>query len=125
MTKPEKRFSHGLNFGVNYTWSKFPGHINDGGASVGNENGPYSNYYNRRADWGPSPNDIRQSVSLNWLYELPFGQGQRCLAAGPLKYVVGGWSPGSVATIQTGAPPLLTRAAPEAGPAGLERVKVR
>ena len=104
LTKLEKRFSHGLNFGVNYTWSKFLGNINDGGASIGNENGPYSNYYNRRADWGPSPNDIRQRVSLNWLYELPFGKGKRWLAGGPLQYVAGGWSLGSVATIQTGAP---------------------
>jgi hypothetical protein len=104
LAKLEKRFSHGVSFGVNYTWSHFLGNINDGGVSIGAENGPFSNYYNRRADWGDSPNDIRQRVSLNWLYELPFGKGKRWLSTNPLRYVAGGWSLGSVATIQTGAP---------------------
>jgi Carboxypeptidase regulatory-like domain len=104
MARIEKRYSHGLNFGATYTFSKFLGNINDGGASLGNDNGPYSNYYNRRADYGPLANDVRQRVVLSWLYELPFGTGKRWLAASPLRYVVGDWAIGNVATIQTGPP---------------------
>jgi hypothetical protein len=104
MVKIQKRFSHGLNFGVNYTWSHFLGDINDPGTDLGNENGPFSNYYNRRADWGPNANDIRHRASISWLYELPFGTGKRWLASNPLRFLVGGWSIGSVTTIQTGPP---------------------
>jgi outer membrane receptor protein involved in Fe transport len=104
MLRVEKRFSHGLNFGASYTYSKFLGNINDSGSSLGAENGPYSNYYNRRADWGNSPNDINHRLSFNWFYELPFGAGKRWLASNPLRYVVGGWSIGNVGTVQTGPP---------------------
>lgn len=104
MVRIEKRFSHGLNFGSSYTWSKYLGNINDSGSSLGAENGPFSNYYNRRADWGNSPNDITHRLSLNWFYELPFGAGKRWLSKNPARYLVGGWSIGNVATIQSGPP---------------------
>jgi hypothetical protein len=104
LVRIQKKFSHGLSFGANYTYSQFLGNINDAGTSLGAENGPFSNYYDRRADWGPNPNDIRNRFSLNWLYELPFGKGKRWLASNPLGYVVGGWSLGSVTTVQSGAP---------------------
>ncbi len=104
MARLEKRFSHGLNFGVNYTYSQFLGNINNPGSSLGSDNSTFSNYYNRRADWGPSPNDVRHRAVFNWVYELPFGTGKRWLASNPIRYVVGGWSIGSVATVQSGAP---------------------
>jgi hypothetical protein len=100
----EKRYSFGLNFGANYTWSKLLGDLNDVGAALGNENGPYSNYYNRSADDGPLSNDVKHRVSLNMFYELPFGPGKRWLGNNVVGQVVGGWSLGAVGTIQTGAP---------------------
>ena len=100
----EKRFSHGFNFTASYTYSKFLGNINDSGTSLGAENGPFSNYYNRRADWGNNPNDIPQRLSFGWYYELPFGTGKRWLATNPMRFVAGGWSIGNVGTIQSGPP---------------------
>jgi hypothetical protein len=104
LVRIEKRFSHGLNFGANYTYSQFLGNINNPGASAGSDNSTFSNYYNRRADWGPNGNDIRHRAVFNWVYELPFGTGKRWLASNPMKYVVGGWSIGSVVTLQSGPP---------------------
>ncbi len=104
MVRIEKRYSHGLNIGANYTYSKFLDNTDEAGATVGSNNGPYSNYYNRRADYGPSANDIRHNFILNWVYELPFGSGKRWLADSPLRYVVGGWSLGGVASVRSGAP---------------------
>jgi hypothetical protein len=100
----EKRYSHGLNFGASYTFSKFLGNTNDSGTSLGSNNGPYSNYYNRRADYGPAPNDVRNHLVFNFVYELPFGTGKRWLANNPVRYVVSGWSLGSVTTLQSGPP---------------------
>ena len=100
----EKRFSYGLNFGANYTWSKLLGDLNDVGAALGNENGPFSNYYSRGTDYGPQSNDVTHRVSLNSYYELPFGPGKHWLATNAFGQVIGGWSLGIVGTIQTGAP---------------------
>jgi hypothetical protein len=100
----EKRYSFGLNFGANYTWSKLLGNLNDVGAALGNDNGPFQNYYDRAADYGPLSLDVRHRVSLNTFYDLPFGPGKRWLAHNPFGYVVGGWSLGLVGTFQTGPP---------------------
>ncbi|MEO7142536.1 MAG: carboxypeptidase regulatory-like domain-containing protein [Bryobacteraceae bacterium] len=104
MVRIEKRYSHGLNFGASYTFSKFLDNTNEGGAMLGADNGPYSNFYNRRADYGYSANDIRHHFVMNFVYELPFGAGNRWLARNPLRYVVGGWSLGNVTSVQSGPP---------------------
>jgi hypothetical protein len=100
----EKRFSQGLNFGANYTYSRFLSNINDPGTALGSDNSTFSNYYNRRTDWGPNANDVRHRAIFNWVYELPFGTGKRWLAKNALRYVAGGWSLGGVAIIQSGPP---------------------
>jgi hypothetical protein len=109
LVRIEKRFSHGLNFGANYTYSQFLSNVNDVGSSLGaNAGGPFSNYYNRRADWGPFPDDVRNRAVFNWVYELPFGTGKHWLADNPARYVVGGWSIGSVTTVGSGPPITIT-----------------
>lgn len=79
-----KRYSHGLNAGASYTWSKYLTNADSpGGTNLGNNGGPYSNFYNRRADYGPSANDVEQRFVANWVYELPFGEGKPWLSKNP------------------------------------------
>jgi hypothetical protein len=105
MLRVQKRFSHGLTFNANYTWSHFLQNTNDIGTAVGSDTaGPFSNYYNRRADWGPSANDVRHRVSASLVYDLPFGKGRAYLTESPLGKVLGGWTIGSVTTIQSEPP---------------------
>ena len=104
LTRIEKRFSHGFNFNANYTFSKFLENTNDTGSTVGRDAGPYSNLYNRRADYGPSANDVRHRVSLSSVYDLPFGRGRAYLSKGALGQVVGGWTIGNVTVVQSGPP---------------------
>lgn len=104
MTKVEKRFSQGFNFLGTYTWSKNLNNTNEGGAVLGAEGGTYSNYYNRRADYGFSENDIPQRLTLSGVWELPFGKGKRFLAESPAGYIIGGWSLGGIFTAQSGPP---------------------
>ncbi|MDZ4802646.1 MAG: hypothetical protein SGI92_31175 [Bryobacteraceae bacterium] len=99
----QKRFSTGLSFNFNYTWSKFLNNTDEGGAALGAEGSPYSNYYNRRADWGPSENDIPHRISFSGVYDLPFGTGKRWVSKGPAKWVVGDWGLSTVTTLQSGA----------------------
>lgn len=99
-----KRFSKGLNLNASYTRSTFLDNSFEGGSTVGADGGAYSNQYNRRADWGPSANDIRHRVVFSSVYELPWGPGKAHLGKGPLGYVIGGWTLGTVTTLQSGAP---------------------
>lgn len=100
----ERRFSQGFNLLATYTWSKFLNNSHEGGASLGAEGGPYSNFYNRRADYGPSENDIRHRLTWSSVYELPFGQGRRWLAHSRWRWLAGHWGIGSLVNMQTGAP---------------------
>lgn len=100
----ERRFSAGFNVLATYTFSKFLNNVDEGGSTLGAEGGTYSNLYNRRADWGPSENDVRSRFTFSSVYELPFGKQKRFAASGPVSWIAGDWSIGAVATIQSGAP---------------------
>jgi hypothetical protein len=102
--RAQKRFSNGFNLVSSYSWSKFLDNSFEGGSTVGQDNGAYSNYYNRAADWGPSSNDIRHRFVFSSVYELPFGKGRKWLSSGVAGQVLGGWTVATVTTLQSGAP---------------------
>lgn len=104
MARFQKRYSKGLVVGANYTWSRFFDNTNEVGGTIGDNGGPYSNYYDRSRDYGPSANDIRHRAVVHFVYELPFGRGRRWLSTSPLRHIVGGWSISDVTTLQAGAP---------------------
>jgi hypothetical protein len=100
----QKRYSRGLSFGGTYTWSRFFDNANEPGSALGDTGAPYSNRFNRAADWGPSANDVQHRFTGSAVYELPFGKGKRWLSDHPLRYVFGNWSVSGVAAIQSGPP---------------------
>ncbi len=103
--KLEMRASHGLSFLTTYTWAHAFDDTSDAG---GLETGvsyrntaliPYNQEYTN------SPYDIRQRVTLNGNYQLPFGRGQRFLNnSGWTDELVGGWSTSLTFAAQTGTP---------------------
>lgn len=99
----ERRFSAGFNLNTSYTFSKFLENTNDTGTTIGTDTGPYSNFYNRRADYGPSANDVRHRIVFSTVYETPFGRGKRYLTTSVMGKVLGGWTVGNVSTAQSGA----------------------
>ena len=97
----ERRFSKGLSFQSRYTWSHS---INDGSVGGGESNGP-ENVNRLQCDKGPSIFDVRNNVTVNAVYELPFGPGKTFLNShGVLGNVVGGWSLSSIGLWHTGHP---------------------
>lgn len=104
MARLEKRFGRGFNILSTYTWSKSLDNVDAGSAPFGDEGNSYSNYYNRRADWGPSTIDIRHRLTMSSVYQLPFGRGKPMLRGGWGGRLAGGWSLGAVFTAQTGGP---------------------
>jgi hypothetical protein len=103
IAKLEKRFSHGLNFLGNYTFSKF---IDDvaAGFEVGAVSSGIQNLYDRRAEKALSGNDVRHRFAWSSVYEIPVGPGRRYLANGVPARVLGGWNLGTIITLQAGAP---------------------
>ncbi|HTM50468.1 MAG TPA: carboxypeptidase-like regulatory domain-containing protein [Bryobacteraceae bacterium] len=106
--KLEKRFSRGFNILATYTWSKSLDNSDSGAAPFGEEGAAFSNYYDRRPDWGPSEIDLRHRVTWSSVYQLPFGKGRRFLANHWSRVVVGGWSVSGVMVVQTGGPVTVT-----------------
>jgi len=102
----EKRYSQGLLFKFNYTYSHMMDNVdsrNELAAYPGTD--AFTNYYNQANDWGDSGNDIRHRVVFSTIYELPVGRGRRfSISNKPLDLLVGGWSLGAVATWRTGTP---------------------
>lgn len=101
----ERRFSNGLSFQSRYTWSHS---INDGSVGGGESNGP-ENVNCLACDKGPSVFDVRDSVTVNTVYELPFGPGKSFLNdTGVLGKILGGWQLGSIGVWHTGHPLTIT-----------------
>ncbi|HWO31152.1 MAG TPA: hypothetical protein VNO32_20345, partial [Candidatus Acidoferrum sp.] len=97
----ERRLSNGLSFQSRYTWSHS---INDGSVGGGESNGP-ENVNCLPCDKGPSIFDVRNNVTVNAVYELPFGPGKPYLnARGALGKLVGGWEFSSIGLWHTGHP---------------------
>lgn len=101
----ERRFSSGLSFQGRYTWSHS---INDGSVGGGESNGP-ENVNCLACDKGPSVFDVRNNVSVNAVYQLPFGPGKAFLnSSGALGKIVGGWQMSSIGVWHTGHPLTVT-----------------
>jgi hypothetical protein len=100
-----RQMSHGLQFAVHYTW----GHAIDNGstwhsgATSSNHEGAGEGYSSDqtmpRLDRGNSIFDIRHTLSMNYVYELPkFQNHGRVVAA-----VLGGWQLNGTISYHTGA----------------------
>lgn len=97
-----KRFSQGLYFQVNYTYSK----------NLTNAVGTSQTYFEPFLDNGRPELDLQRAdtdtthvFNFNGIYQLPFGQGKRFLNWGGLAdKVLGGWEISGLGQWQSGAP---------------------
>jgi hypothetical protein len=103
--KLERRFSNGLSYLTSYTWAHS---LDDAPTPLGStSDGGYrgTNIVPIGKDYGSSPFDVRQRVTLNGNYELPFGVGRKYANQNKLvDLAVGGWSTSLVFRAQTGEP---------------------
>ncbi len=100
-TDVTRRLDHGLQFRVNYTWSKDLD-INSGltGAQANNQAQMVLDRNDLRRDWGPSALNVTSQASISASYELPFGRGMH----GFEKQTIGGWQLNGIVTLLTGFP---------------------
>ena len=73
-----QRTHHGLEYTLNYTYSKSltdtPGNYAVANSTMNGSS--VQNGYDLRADWGPSGMDIRHALNFVGVYDLPFGKGR-------------------------------------------------
>lgn len=98
----QKRFSHGLQFDINYTYS----HSSDNNSSVSNTvaGGLIFDVRNTNLGSAPSDFDIRHLVNANAIWELPFGRG-KWIGSGVSSWVdqiIGGWQLSGIFTYRSG-----------------------
>jgi carboxypeptidase family protein/TonB-dependent receptor-like protein len=108
-----RRFERGLTMGFAYTYSKSmddmsvdPVGATSGGAlSTTNSRTP-TDVRNFALDHARSDFDNRHVIVLNWLYELPFGQGRKWAASAPgwANQIIGGWTWTGIFVRQSGEP---------------------
>jgi len=101
-----RRFSKGLLFQANYTWSKAMGDAVDNQGNNQSDLTDHLTLRDRHADYRRSIQDQTQRFAANTIYELPFGKGKSFLSSanGWVDRVVGGFSIGGIVTWTTGVP---------------------
>jgi len=89
-----KRFSRGYTFGLNYTWSKFMEAIS------------YLNAADPRPTEVISDFDRTHRMTVNGIYELPFGKGRRLWSdvGSVASLFISGWQFSGIYQYQSGAP---------------------
>jgi hypothetical protein len=102
----EKRYSHGLQFRTNYTYSKFFDDLDAASELAGYPGtNSFTDYYHPQNRRGLSGNDIRHRLVGGVVYDLPFSQGNALSAkAHLLNELVGGWSTGIIGELHSGTP---------------------
>ena len=100
-----RRFSSGLMFNFNYTWSKLLDNQDSSGWGSLQGATPYQRSYDPLANYGPSNFDIRHMFKGSGAYNLPFGQGRKFLNnRKALDQAIGGWNLFGEFVAQTGSP---------------------
>ncbi len=106
--KIERRYTNGFYFLGGYTWSHC---LDDAFGPIGQS--AYGGYRNPnllgfRYDYGSCTQDVRNRVTLNAQYELPFGKGKKFADRGGVTdAVVGGWKASLIFQAQSGDPVFL------------------
>ncbi len=101
--KAQRNMSRGMQFLVNYTYSKSLDYnisVDSGGGVVSSP----QTITNMKAGYGLSTFDLTHRLVASWIYQLPFGPGHNLAPTGILSYVVGGWNFSTIGTLESGIP---------------------
>lgn len=100
----KKRFSQGLSFEVNYTWSKMLSEQDSGGASGAGGSQIYQSSYFPGNNYAFSNLHRSQMFKGDLVYQLPIGKGKKLLSGGgPLDWVLGGWQASTIFIVEAGS----------------------
>jgi hypothetical protein len=110
-TTLRQRASRGLEFTLNYTYSKaMTNSLGNYSLNVNGYSGAFQNYYDSHADYGLAGTDVTHNVSGLVTYALPFGRGRQ-FASGTNRIVdgvIGGWNISASGFLYSGLPQTIT-----------------
>ncbi|MFC5860726.1 carboxypeptidase-like regulatory domain-containing protein [Acidicapsa dinghuensis] len=102
----DKNLSQGLQFEFNYTWSHSIDNssLSSANNSLYNNSGFICDVLQPRACRGSSDFDVRQEITSNFVYALPFGRGRTFASSTPrwVDETIGGWSLSGLPSYRTG-----------------------
>jgi hypothetical protein len=101
----DRRFSQGLTFQWNYTFSKLLTDSDTYNAG----NGTSQDHYNRGAEKSIGQFDQTHAMKLSTVYELPWGRGRKWMNSGIGSHIFGGWRISAIQTYLSGFPVALQR----------------
>lgn len=110
-----KQFSHGVQFDLNYTYSKSiditsaasrVGFAVYGYTNIGLVGSRLANAFNPKLARAPSDFDLTHQLNLNWIADLPFGRGRAFASndSGLAEAFIGGWQLSGIARWTSGFP---------------------
>ncbi|HUY15683.1 MAG TPA: TonB-dependent receptor [Terriglobia bacterium] len=95
--------THGLTYLLSYTWSKTLDFGADGW--YGAEGTAIQNPYDLNAAHSVAGYDLPNMFSASWVYDLPFGSGQKFRSAShAVNVLIAGWEVNGIATLTSGSP---------------------
>ncbi|MGB7209885.1 MAG: hypothetical protein WBD27_14585, partial [Pyrinomonadaceae bacterium] len=101
-----RRFTNGLQFQADYTFSKALGNAVDAQGNNQSDLVSWRTLRNKKLDYRRSTQDQTMRFVANAVYDLPFGNGKPFLSGsnGLVDRIVGGWTVGAITTWATGVP---------------------
>lgn len=93
-----RRIASGLTFNANYAYSRLMDDIVS----------PQNPFLSWDHEWARGDREVPHNLSVNALYELPFGEGRRWAKDGGLSQVFGGWQLNGVVLAHSGRPYTVT-----------------
>ena len=97
----EHRFTKGFEMDAAFTHSRS---LDNTPEELESNSGDAPDGRNYASWYGPSDFDVPNRVSVNYVYDLPFGRGKQMLRQGPLAWVLGNWETSGVYTYYSGHP---------------------
>jgi hypothetical protein len=101
-----KRFTGGGSFLAAYTNAKLMTNSDTLTTWLETGVGEVQDWNNLRAEWSLSSQDVSQRLVISYVYDLPFGHGQKYMAdaSGITEKVVSGWGLDGITSFQKGFP---------------------
>ena len=101
----QRSFTSGWLWQTQYMWSHA---ITDGSVGAG-ESVSVENAHCASCDRSNAPFDVRHTITINSIYQLPFGPGRQFAHAGGIAgKLIGGWELSGIGTASTGRPVNIT-----------------
>jgi hypothetical protein len=110
--KAQRRYINGLEFLASYTWSKSLNTSDGTFVGEGGRGFDTQNLINPSSEYGLAAQDVAQSFTVSYIYELPFGASKRFLnQGGAVAAVLGGWQVNGITRVISGSPFSISQAA--------------